>query len=267
MPEELSGEGIYFSLKEIGIILVLSVLAALTGALVPSYLFPEGTISAYMYGALALPGPGAGVFVFGSILCFWLLAGLIIVKKPGTAVAMATVLVAFDLLFGNQVVIIQSLDVLFIVALIIEAVCHFMPKDTVGDYILPVIFAALSALTFGIALLGLAKHGEENLPLAQFPMAYYAFALMGLCCAVLCYRYPWKYFFAAGFANMYYLLHFWLFWGDDFASRFPSDPAMIPVLFLVVLVGGIIAALAAQGIEYLCERCRVCGGRGALVPS
>ena len=35
-----AGEGIYFSLMEIGLIIALSALAALTGALVPSVLFP-----------------------------------------------------------------------------------------------------------------------------------------------------------------------------------------------------------------------------------
>jgi len=251
MAETIPGEGVYFSIKEIGIILALSVLAALTGALVPSYLFPEGTISSFVYDTLSLPGPGAGVFVFGSILCFWLLIGLILVKKPGTAVAMATVLVAIDLLFGIQAVIIQSLDVLLIVAIIIEVVCHFMQQHTVWDYFPPAALAVLSVITLVIALSGHAEQGEENLPLAQFPAGYCIFAILGLCCAFLCYRYPGKYFVAAGLANMYYLLHFWLFWGDDFASRFPPDPAMVPVLLLVVLVGGIIAASAAYCIEYL----------------
>ena len=123
MPENDPVDSIYFNLKELGIILVLSILAAVSGALVPSYLFPEERISDIVYGILVLPGPGAGVLIFGGILCFWLLVGLILVKKPGTAVAMSMLLIAFDLLFGNQVVIIQSLDVLFIVAIIIEAVC------------------------------------------------------------------------------------------------------------------------------------------------
>jgi len=251
-PDNGSGEGIYFNLKEIGLILGLSVLAALTGALVHSYLFPEGTISAYMYGILELPGPGAGVLVFGSILCFWLLAGLILVKKPGTAVAMATVLVAIDLLFGIQAVIIQSLDVLFIVAIIIDAVCHFMPKHSAVDRWFPLFLAALSIITIGIAVTGYAKQGEGNLPLTQFPVVYGIFAILGIGLAIVCFRYPGKYFVAAGIASVYDLLHFWLFWGNDFASRFPPDPLMIPVLLLVVLVGGGIAAAAAYGLEYLC---------------
>ena len=219
-----AGEGIYFSLMEIGLIIALSALAALTGALVPSYFFPEGRLSEYVYGMLKLPGPGAGVLVFGSILCFWFLLGLILVKKPGTAAAMATVLIAFDLLFGNQVVIIQSLDVLFIAAIIIEAVFLFMAAESSWKYFLPLALMMLSLVTLGIALLGLAKLGEDNIPLAQFPTVYYVFGILGLCYAVICYRYPGKYFVAAGLANMYYMLHFWLFWGDDFASRFPRIP-------------------------------------------
>ncbi len=103
MPENDPVDSIYFNLKELGIILVLSILAAVSGALVPSYLFPEERISDIVYGILVLPGPGAGVLIFGGILCFWLLVGLILVKKPGTAVAMSMLLIAFDLLFGNQV--------------------------------------------------------------------------------------------------------------------------------------------------------------------
>jgi len=87
----MSGRGnsdtIYFTLREMGLILILSVIAAITGALVPSWLFPEGRISDFVYGTLGLPGPGAGVLIFGSILCFWLLVGLILVKKPGTGLA------------------------------------------------------------------------------------------------------------------------------------------------------------------------------------
>ena len=88
-------EGLYFSLREIGIIIILSILAAVTGALVPSYLFPEGRISDFVYNVLHLPGPGAGVMLFGGILCFWLVLGLIVIKKPGAAVAISVVLMVF----------------------------------------------------------------------------------------------------------------------------------------------------------------------------
>jgi len=254
MPENDPVDSIYFNLKELGIILVLSILAAVSGALVPSYLFPEERVSDIVYGMLALPGPGAGVLIFGGILCFWLLVGLILVKKPGTAVAMSTLLIAFDLLFGNQAVIIQSLDVLFIVAIIIEAVCLIPVERNPWSNILPVCLTVLSLITLALALLGQEKQGETNIPLAQFPLFYCIFGILGLCYAFICHRYPVKYLVAAGLANMYYMLHFWLFWGDGFASRFPPDLIMVPVLLLVALLGGVIFASAAYGIELLRDR-------------
>jgi hypothetical protein len=254
MTESDPENSIYFNLKELGIILVLSLLAAVSGALVPSVLFPEGRISDIVYGTLKLPGPGAGVLIFGGILCFWLLLGLILVKKPGTAAAMSMVLIAFDLLFGSQTVIIQSLDVLFIVAIIIEAVCLIPVERMPWKNILPFCLAVLSLMTLVLMLLGQAKQGETDIPLAQFPMVYCIFGLLGLCFAFICYRYPVNYLVAAGLANMYYMLHFWLFWGDGFASRFPPDLAMVPVLLLVALLGGVISASAAYGLELLRDR-------------
>ena len=86
MPENGSGDGIYFSLKEIGLILTLSALAALTGALVPLYFFPEGLLSEYVYGMLELPGPGpecsfSGVFsVSGFSLALSWLKSLVLLR-------------------------------------------------------------------------------------------------------------------------------------------------------------------------------------------
>jgi hypothetical protein len=85
---------------------------------------------------------------------------------------------------------------------------------------------------------------------------YYCFGILGLFYAFICYRYPVRYLLAAGIANMYYMLHFWLFWGTGFASRFPPDPFMIPVLLLVALLGGIIPATVASGIELFLRRSR-----------
>jgi hypothetical protein len=254
MRETGSSDTIYFNLKELGLILLLSVLAAVSGALVPSYLFPEGTISDFVYATLGLPGPGAGVLVFGSILCFWLLVGLILVKKPGTAVAMAVAIIAFDLLFGNQVVVLQIMDVLLFVALIIEAICLLPADRQPWKNILPVCLAGLGLVTLALALFGQAKQGEADIAVTQFPLVYYIFGILGLCYALICYRYPVKYLLAAGIANMYYILHFWLFWGDGFASRFPPDPAMIPVLLLVVLLGGVLSASMAYGVKLILKR-------------
>ena len=249
MTESVTPDTIYFTLREMGFIIVLSVLAAMSGALVPSWLFPEDRISDFVYGVLGLPGPGAGVFIFGGILCFWLLAGLILVKKP--AVAMSVVIIAFDLLFGNQVILLQTIDVLLFVALIIEALCLLPADSKPWKYMLPVLFTILSIVTLSLAFLGQAKQGESDSIVTQFPVVYCIFGILGLCYALICYRYPVQFFLAAGIANMYYMLHFWLFWGDGFASRFPPDPAMIPVLLLGALLGGVVSASVASGVDLL----------------
>jgi len=248
MTESGNG-GIYFSLRELVLLLILSVLAALSGAVVPSVLFPEGTVSDIVYSTLGLPGPGAGVFIFGGILCFWLLAGLIIVRKPGTAVAMSMVIIAYDLILGNQTVILQTMDVILFVAIIIEAICLFPVEREPWKNVFPVLLIVLGLATVSIALVGQAKMGEVDSAVARFPWAYYGFGLLGIFYAIICWRYPVKYLIAAGIANMYYMVHFWLFWGTGFAARFPPDPAMIPVLLLVAALGGLIAASAAYGIE------------------
>lgn len=247
----MSEDPIYFSLKDLGIILLLSALAAASGALVPSWLFPEGVLSSFLYGTLGLPGPGAGVFVFGSILCFWLLCGLILVQKPGTAAAMAVILMAIDLTIGNQLILVQTLDAFLFVALVIE-VMALIPEDyQFSRSVLPACLAVLGIFTLAIVLAGLAKQGEADTAVTGFPAALFLFGIAALCCAFIAYRYPVALFPAAGLATMYYMLHFWIFWGDGFAARFPPDPAMIPVLLLIALLGGFLAAVAAGGIGWL----------------
>ena len=247
MTEITAADSIYFSFREVGLILLLAVLAALSGAVVPSVLFPEGMISAFVYNMLGLPGPGAGVLIFGGILCFWLLAGLILVKKPGTVIAISVAIVAFDLLFGNQGIILQTMDVLVIVAIIIEMICLLPVENDSWKNILPVLLVLLGLAALIIPLSGHATMGEADNAVTRFPLMYYTFGILGLIFAFICYRYPVRYLLAAGLANMYYMMHFWLFWGTGFASRFPPDPLMIPVLLLVALLGGIISATVASG--------------------
>jgi hypothetical protein len=238
--------GIYFTLRDLGIILVLSAAAFLTGAVVPSVLFPEGRISDFVYATLALPGPGAGVLIFGGILCFWLLAGMLMVRKTGTAVAVAVGIIAFDLLFGNQVIIIQTMDVLIFVALIVEALCLIRVFPP-WSFLLPGVLALFSVITLLLALTGHALAGEADTVITGIPYAWYVLGIAGICSAVISYRYPVRCIVAACCANMYYVLHFWLFWGDGIASRFPPDPWMVPVLLLVGAMGGFAAAIAVYG--------------------
>ncbi|MGA2917443.1 hypothetical protein [Methanoregula sp.] len=248
-PAAEPADTIYFTLQELGVIIVLSVLAALSGALVPSWLFPDNTISDFVYSTLGLPGPGAGELVFGSILFFWLLLGLLLVKKPGTAFAMAVVLIAIDLMAGSQVLVIHTLDVLLFVALIIEVISMAPVERRPWSYLLPACLLVFGITTLAIAVLGFATTGEMDTAVRGTPWSYYLSGIIGLISAFICYRYQVRYLLAVGLASMYYMLHFWLFWGSDFAARFPPDPVMIPVLFLVALLGGVISAAAAYGIS------------------
>lgn len=245
MTDQIAENTLYFTLRELGVILLIALLAAVSGALVPSWLFPEGTVSTIVYGWLGLPGPGAGVLIFGSILCFWLLAGRILVGKPGTAATIAIAIIAIDLLFGSQTVLVQVLDVILIVAVIIEAVLLLPAVPRSWNRVLPAALAALSLYTLVIAAAGMAAAGEADAAVSGIPYGYYLFGIAGLCIAAGTSRIPPEFTLAAGIANLYYLLHFWLFWGSSFAGRFPPDPAMIPVLLLVALAGGVVAAAAA----------------------
>ena len=56
-PAAEPADTIYFTIQELGVIFVLWVSAALSGALVPSWLFPDTTISDFVYSTLGLPGP------------------------------------------------------------------------------------------------------------------------------------------------------------------------------------------------------------------
>ena len=138
-PAAEPADTIYFTLQELGVIVVLSVPAALSGALVPSWIFPDTTISDFVYSTLGLPSR-SGELVFGSILCFWLLLGLLLVKKPGTAFAMAIVLIAIDLMAGSQALVIQTLDVLLFVALIIEAISMVPVERRPWSTCFPLVF-------------------------------------------------------------------------------------------------------------------------------
>ena len=255
MAEE-TRDTIYFTLPELAAIIVIAALAAASGALVPSWLFPEGRVAAIAYGWLGLPGPGAGVLIFGSILCFWLLAGRILVGKPGTAAAIAIAIMAIDLLFGSQAVLVQVLDAILIVAVIIEAVLLLPVVPPSWNRVLPAGLAALSLYTLVIAAAGMATAGEADAAVPGIPYGYYLFGIAGLCIAAGITRIPPALTLAAGIANLYYLLHFWLFWGTSFAGRFPPDPAMIPVLALVVLEGGAAAAAAAVAATGIADRLR-----------
>ncbi|SCL74244.1 hypothetical protein L21_0112 [Methanoculleus chikugoensis] len=248
--KEMKSTG-YFSFRELGMIALLAILAVFSGTYAPVYLLPGGSIAGFVHQFLILPGPGAGVFVFGSILCFWLVLGLLLVKKPGTAAVMSLLIVAIDLLIGTQAVSIHAIDVIVLVAVIIEILTMLPLTNTPLKYVTPALLAVLGATTLLLFLAGQAKMGENGAPATSFPLGYVVISLIALCYAVICYRHPAKYLAASAIANMYYLLHFWLFWGSSFAGRFPVAPDIIPVLLCVAAVGGVLSASGAYAIDLL----------------
>ena len=241
----------YFSFGELGIIALLAVLAVLSGTYAPQYLLGGGDLSGFVYGNLKLPGPGAGVLVFGSILCFWLMLGLLIVKKPGTAMVMSVIVIALNLFISGEIATVQALDVILFVAAIIEVLVLLPFGKAPLNYAMPVLMAGLGTITLFLAFAGQAKVGENGAAVTGLPPGYVIIGILALCYAIVCYRYPVDCFAACAGANMYYILHFWLFWGTSFAGRLPVSPDIIPVLFCGTAVGGVLAATGAYGIDLI----------------
>jgi len=241
----------YFSFRELGIIALLAVMAVLSGTYAPMYLLPGGSIGGFVHGFLVLPGPGAGVLIFGGILCFWLTLGLLFIKKPGTAIVISLLVIAIDLLVGQQAVSIHAIDVVLFVAIIVEILAVLPLEEAPWKHIVPVVLAILGAITLFLFITGQAKMGENGAAATAFPLGYVVIGMISLCYAVICYRYPAKYLSACAIANMYYILHFWLFWGASFGARFPVSLDIIPVLLCVAAVGGVVFATVAYLIDLL----------------
>ena len=254
--EKISKLSGYFSFREWIIIVSLAILAVLTGVYAPTYLLPGGSVPTLMHAVMKLPGPGAGIMVFGGTLCFSLVLGLLLIKKPGTAVTMSLLIIAIDLLVGKQPVSavslnLHSLDVILFVAILIEILALLSWEKAPLKYIMPILLGGLGAITFYLFFTGQAKMGESGAMATVFPLGYVIIAMVALCYAIICYRYPVKYLAVCVIANMYYILHFWLFFGKSFATRFPAAPDIILVLLCVAAVGGVIFATAAYGVDML----------------
>ena len=90
----------YFTWQDLVIILVLAVLAFLTGNFGLNYVLPGGPGSGFVHGFLKLPGPGTGIFNVSAFTCLWLVLGLLIIKKPGTALLIVVLIMIFGLAFS-----------------------------------------------------------------------------------------------------------------------------------------------------------------------
>jgi hypothetical protein len=90
----------YFTHQDLCIIVVLALLAFMTSSFGLQYILPGGGGSTFVHGFLKLPGPGAGIFISSAFSCLWLVLGLLIIKKPGTALLLAVLVMIFGLAFS-----------------------------------------------------------------------------------------------------------------------------------------------------------------------
>jgi hypothetical protein len=240
----------FFSFPELGFMGLLAILAVVSGTYGPQYLLPGGSTSGFVYSFLNLPGPGAGVLIFGGITCFWLILALIILKKPWTAIVVSIIIIAMNLLIAEELNF-ATLDVILVVALIIEGLCLLPVDRKPWSSLIPILLVILGLITLMVLVVGQAKTGEDGALATGFSPGYAFFGILSLVFALICYRYPSRYLVAGGIANIYYLLHFWLFWGEDGGTRFPVSLDIIPVLVLVALTGGILFSMVACGVELL----------------
>jgi hypothetical protein len=90
----------YFTWQELIIILVIAALAFLTGNYGLSYVLPGGPGPGFVHAFLKMPGPGTGIFNVSAFVCLWLVLGLLVIKKPGTALLIAVLIMIFGLAFA-----------------------------------------------------------------------------------------------------------------------------------------------------------------------
>ena len=80
--KQISG---YFSQRDLFYIVILAVLGILTSRYGLNNVLPGGGAPSFVHGFMKLPGPGAGIFISAAFICFWLVAGLLLIKKPGNS--------------------------------------------------------------------------------------------------------------------------------------------------------------------------------------
>jgi hypothetical protein len=244
----------YYSPQDWGIIVVLAVLAFLSSSFGLAYILPGGGGSSFVHGFLKLPGPGAGIFISSAFICLWFVLGLLLIKKTGTAIVMAILMVAFALVLGLLMKGNIRIDYLLVLVAIIIEVAGLLPLEKKPwKYIFPSIVGVLGIITLALMLTGNAKMGENGAAATVFPLGYAVTGILALCLAVICYYYPMKYVVGAGFAEMFYIAFCWLFNGKSgFATWVPVTPA-IPALLTFALVCGSVMAAIAYGFYLLWE--------------
>lgn len=268
----------YFTRRDWGIIALLSVFAVLFGYFGMPSIIPGSGGAGFVHGMLKLPGPGTGVVISAAFICFWLILGLIITKKPGTMFVIAVLITLIRILWGATIGIIPTdghnavaavvlgssvqsmglagiisrLDVIPVLAIIMEGVYLLPAGKKPWRYIIPSFIAVLSLVIWVFLFTGRATMSEGGTTAAPgLPIGYIIMPIIGFCVAAVCYRYPVKYILCGGIGTMYYILHYWLFWGKaGLASAFPALIA-IPVLLVYAFIAGALLAMLAYGIDLL----------------
>jgi hypothetical protein len=236
----------YFSVQEWGIILLLAVLAFLTSSFGLYSILPGGSAPGFVHAFLKLPGPGTGVFISSAFICLWLVAGLLLVKKTGTAITIAILITAITVAVGLVAKGAVQLDYLLVlVAIIIECAGLLPLESKPWQYLFPGITGALGVITLALWLTGNAKVGESGAAATAFPLGYVVTGIIAIVLAAICFTYPMKYLAGAGFAEMIYIVFCWLYTGKSgFASWVPVIPAIPPLLTFALVCGAVMALLA-----------------------
>jgi hypothetical protein len=97
LKERITG---YFTRNDLLIIVGLAVIAFLTSNFALNYILPGGPGPGFVHGFLKLPGPGTGIFNVSAFICLWLVLGILLVKKPGTVILIAVLILIFGLMFS-----------------------------------------------------------------------------------------------------------------------------------------------------------------------
>jgi len=243
----------YFTLQDLIIIGILALLAFLTSSFGLSHVLPGGSAPGLVHGFLKLPGPGAGIFISSAFTCLWLVLGLLILKKRGTAIAMAVLIFVFMLLSSLVIGRGVRLDYLVVmVAIIIEIFGFLALEKKPWKYVFPVLLVLMGGITLALMLTGNAKMGENGAAATVFPLGYAVSGILALCLAAICFVYPAaKYIAGAGCSQVFYIVFCWLFNGKSgFATWVPVAPA-IPALLTFAFVCGAVMAVLAYGFYRL----------------
>jgi hypothetical protein len=243
----------YFTPQDLCIIVILALLAFLTSSFGLSHILPGGSAPGLVHAFLKLPGPGAGIFISSAFTCLWLVLGILILKKPGTAISMAVLMFVFmfiaSLVMGKGV----TPDYLIVmVAIIIEIFGLLALEKKPWIYLFPALLVIMGVITLALMLTGNAKMGENGAAATVFPLGYAVSGILALCLAAICFVYPTsKYIVGAGCSQVFYITFCWLFNGKSgFATWVPVTPA-IPALLTFAFVCGALMAAFAYGFYLL----------------